>query len=372
MPIRNADGSTRAEPAFSSLPSGNSISAQNMTAADALAGRQAAESMARLGIEGPGPGFSGVIGQQGNGNMWGRTPDQQRRDAEVQASSIHRPTAARGAGALLGMDVRALQELRNRGALDATQLQETGANNRAAMKVAGDIQGENIRAQGLTLKAVIDARKSGQPPTGYQWTPGGGLTHIPGGPADPNVRGNRAPLNDTQSKALQFGTRMQEAGTVLDRMSAVGVNQPGLIKRGADAVGLGAVANFTQSSEQQQVEQAQRDFINAVLRRESGAAIADSEFSNANKQYFIQPGDSPEVQAQKRRNREIATAGILAEVPDSEKRVSQVLTNAAANQPAGAPPDAGAAISVTDAASYAAVPVGALYTTPNGEVRRKK
>jgi hypothetical protein len=54
----------------------------------------------------------------------------------------------------------------------------------------------------------------------------------------------------------------------------------------------------------QKVNQAQRDFVNAVLRQESGAAIADSEFENAKKQYFPQPGDKPEVIEQKRQNRE--------------------------------------------------------------------
>ena len=54
-----------------------------------------------------------------------------------------------------------------------------------------------------------------------------------------------------------------------------------------------------------QIEQAQRDFINAVLRRESGAAIAPSEFENARLQYFPQPGDTAEVVKQKQKNREM-------------------------------------------------------------------
>ena len=51
-------------------------------------------------------------------------------------------------------------------------------------------------------------------------------------------------------------------------------------------------------------EQAKRDFINAILRQESGATIGADEFSNANKQYFPQVGDTPQVIEQKRRNRE--------------------------------------------------------------------
>ena len=58
------------------------------------------------------------------------------------------------------------------------------------------------------------------------------------------------------------------------------------------------------NSNQQKVEQAQRDFINAALRVESGASISPSEFENARKQYFPQPGDSAAVIEQKRQNRE--------------------------------------------------------------------
>lgn len=60
------------------------------------------------------------------------------------------------------------------------------------------------------------------------------------------------------------------------------------------------------SPEQQQVEQAQRNFVNALLRKESGAAISPGEFDNARRQYFAQPGDSPQVLEQKRANRETA------------------------------------------------------------------
>lgn len=63
--------------------------------------------------------------------------------------------------------------------------------------------------------------------------------------------------------------------------------------------------NWAKSSTMQMLEQAQQDFINAKLREESGAAIADSEFKNAERQYFPQPGDSKEVIALKKKNREM-------------------------------------------------------------------
>ena len=136
--------------------------------------------------------------------------------------------------------------------------------------------------------------------------------------------GKDAGLNDSQSKALLFGTRMQEADRILNDMSSKGVDRPSTAKVVADSVplvggALGAVANARQSPNQQMVEQAQRDFVNAVLRRESGAAISPGEFDSAAKQYFPSIGDSPQVKAQKSANRQLAIQGLLAEVPQGKR-----------------------------------------------------
>lgn len=118
-------------------------------------------------------------------------------------------------------------------------------------------------------------------------------------------------LTEAQGKATGFALRAAEAHKVLDTVGKSGEVQPGLIKRVAEGVplvgeSLGTALNATQSSQQQQVEQAQRAFVNAILRQESGAAISESEFANAKKQYFPQPGDKPAVIEQKRQNRETA------------------------------------------------------------------
>jgi hypothetical protein len=57
-------------------------------------------------------------------------------------------------------------------------------------------------------------------------------------------------------------------------------------------------------------DQAKRDFINSILRRESGAVISDQEFANAEEQYFPQPGEPPAIVEQKRQNRLNAIKGI--------------------------------------------------------------
>lgn len=280
------------------------------------------------------------------------------RNAGFNAESNLNTVRSRGAppgrnGAqVFAQQVDAAQNpIQQRNAQAALTAKEAGETQRALIQErAVDARTRAQTTQQQEANAIdrarlgIDAIRAGNTgvPAGYRVkTDGTGLEPIPGGPADPNTPKGKNSLNDTQAKALQFGSRMQASEGILDRLAATGVNQPGLIKRGADAVGLGAAANWTQSAEQQQVEQAQRDFINAALRRESGAAIADSEFANARQQYFPQPGDSKEVIAQKRANRELATRGILAEVPESERRLAQV------RDPAAAP-----------AATAAAVPAG--------------
>lgn len=63
-----------------------------------------------------------------------------------------------------------------------------------------------------------------------------------------------------------------------------------------------------QSNEMRQYQQAARNFINATLRRESGAVIADSEFDNAYSQYLPYPGDDAATLRQKENNRNIVKA----------------------------------------------------------------
>jgi hypothetical protein len=127
-------------------------------------------------------------------------------------------------------------------------------------------------------------------------------------------------MTDSQAKANLFGSRMKESDRILSdiegKYSPMAVNT----KMGADSLpvvgGLaGPAANRLLSTQGQQAEQAQRDFINAVLRRESGAVISEPEFLNARKQYFPEPGDGAEKLEQKRRNRQLAIAGMEAEVP---------------------------------------------------------
>ena len=124
-------------------------------------------------------------------------------------------------------------------------------------------------------------------------------------------------LTEGQAKALAFSSRMLAADKTLGELSRAGVN---VSTPGADAgYGVGAVVNAVQGEKQQMLDQAKRDFINATLRRESGAVIGRDEFVNADKQYFPQIGDSRPVIEQKARNRRSAIEGVRADVPKSKQ-----------------------------------------------------
>jgi hypothetical protein len=168
-------------------------------------------------------------------------------------------------------------------------------------------------------------------------------------------------LTEYQGKSTAFAIRAKQAHEILNVVGKGGEVQPGLIKRAAEAIpfvgeGLGTALNVTQSDAQQQVEQAQRNFVNAVLRQESGAAINESEFNNAKKQYFPQPGDSAAVIEQKRLNREAAIQGFEVSAGPGAKKTT--------------PPSAGPARIGSDS-EYNALPSGATFTAPDGTIRRK-
>lgn len=128
--------------------------------------------------------------------------------------------------------------------------------------------------------------------------------------------GQEKNLTDSQAKAVAFGARTQASNRIFDELEARGTTTSIL---GSQAGYLGDVITGLSSEEQQRLDQAKRDFINAVLRRESGAVISQPEFDNAERQYFPQYGEGKGTIMQKRRNREIAMRGIQAEVPENKR-----------------------------------------------------
>lgn len=212
--------------------------------------------------------------------------------------------------------------------LDVRQQGEVERNNRAQTSVAQANVG--LRRQELDLSRSRESAAVSKPfeVTGPDGLPilvrqdkQGNISPVEGyGPKT----GASKPLNDTQAKALLFGSRMQEADKILETLT--GKYSPAAVNAKVAAgeaplIGgaAGMIGNALLSEEGQQAEQAQRDFINAVLRRESGAVISAPEFANAAKQYFPQPNDKPATLEQKKKNRQLAIRGLLAEVPDGRR-----------------------------------------------------
>jgi hypothetical protein len=131
--------------------------------------------------------------------------------------------------------------------------------------------------------------------------------------------GAEKPMTDAQSKAALFGSRMQESDKIIQDLAKAGTNKS--VPFSNAGFGVGNTVTALSSGSQQQLQQAKRDFINATLRRESGAVISPSEFDNAEKQYFPQIGDAESVIKQKASNRAIATRGVQAEIPKAQRSV---------------------------------------------------
>lgn len=132
-------------------------------------------------------------------------------------------------------------------------------------------------------------------------------------------------LTESQGNAVTYGMRMAQADAILRPLERSGLKDTGMIRAGVsgtlgavpligDALSRGSDNIFNTlpsilgglSEDQQKVVQARTNFITAVLRKESGASIAPSEYATAEKNYFPAPGDSEAVVKQKQQARETA------------------------------------------------------------------
>lgn len=112
--------------------------------------------------------------------------------------------------------------------------------------------------------------------------------------------------SEFSKKSFGFWVRMTSAEKAIKNM------EEKFKKSGALSEWVGGkYPNWMKTSDRQAFDQSKKSFVNAVLRLESGAVIADSEFANADKQYFPQPGDSESVIAQKSEERRRAVLNMF-------------------------------------------------------------
>lgn len=113
--------------------------------------------------------------------------------------------------------------------------------------------------------------------------------------------GHTKPATDGEKSLALYANRIEQSDPQLAALSGTIVKMNPISFAAQNAAGNPAL----QSKEIVQYDQASRNFINSVLRRESGAAISASEFTEARKQYLPVPGDDPATLKQKAQNRAV-------------------------------------------------------------------
>jgi hypothetical protein len=138
-----------------------------------------------------------------------------------------------------------------------------------------------------------------------------GITVNPDGTVQ--IGGPQKPLTEGQSKDTVYSTR---AAGALETLNKFAPALTGRLDRAADFDPTG-LARGAQSTEYQLAQQAGDEFLQAILRKDTGAAISPQEQALYGKTYLPQPGDSEELQQQKSISRTRAIEAIKAGMPAS-------------------------------------------------------
>jgi hypothetical protein len=119
-------------------------------------------------------------------------------------------------------------------------------------------------------------------------------------------------LNETQSKDTVYSTRAAGALPLIDQYADQLTSFP---QRAANLDPTGVVRGRVQTPEFQMAQQAGDEFLQAILRKDTGAAITTQEQELYGVTYLPQPGDSPLVLKQKAASRRRAVEAINAGLP---------------------------------------------------------
>jgi hypothetical protein len=152
------------------------------------------------------------------------------------------------------------------------------------------------------------------------------------------------PLTEAQGNSVAFGARAIEANRIVTELEKAGTTNTGIV-RGAIGGTVGMTPFVGEKMQQavqstmnvlptfaggpnemqQQTDQGRRNFISAVLRKESGAAIPPDEYANEEKKYFPQVGDGPKVIKQKQEARNLAIESLKAQAgPSGVRQINQI------------------------------------------------
>jgi hypothetical protein len=172
----------------------------------------------------------------------------------------------------------------------------------------------------------------------------GQATPVMGQGGQPLMGGGK-PLTETQSNAVAFGARAIEADKIVTNLEKQGVTNTGVLRTIAGGIvsqapivgekleqGVRSAFNPIPSvlggpsGEQQQVDQARRNFITAVLRKESGAVISPTEYKDEERKYFPQIGDTDKTITQKQEARRLAIKALEAQAgPSGTRQINKIV-----------------------------------------------
>lgn len=182
--------------------------------------------------------------------------------------------------------------------------------------------GRDSRLVGPDGKVIVDAMPENKAPTvqktllpdgsemAVQWDGATGQWIPIKAPAGGGTLAPPKPLTEGQSKDVVYSTRAEGAMQTLDQYETA------LTSGWNTAAGsLPGVGNFLVSPEYQQAKQAGDEFLQAVLRKDTGAAITSDEQALYGGVYLPRPGDSKEVLLQKRESRKRALEAMKAGMP---------------------------------------------------------
>lgn len=177
-----------------------------------------------------------------------------------------------------------------------------------------ELEGQTDSQKNLDYRAREAGLVRGTPEyQNFMLTGGAGGTSLMVGP-DGTVQfsqGHTKPLTEGQSKDATYATRAEGSLGTLDQFGA-SLTSP--IERAAEYDPTGMLRG-QQSAEFQQAKQAGDEFLQAILRKDTGAAITKDEMEGYGRTYLPMPGDGPEVLAQKQVARRRALEALKAGMP---------------------------------------------------------
>jgi len=200
-------------------------------------------------------------------------------------------------------------------------------------KIRGDIKQQQFSQDLAQKKFEEDKRQFGvnyalkkqemekedtyKPPVSYQeWE----LAGKPGTYANWLKEQNIKAPTQAQQTVSEYAARIEQANPMIESLQD-SIKNMNYISFAAQL----KLPSAFQSTDIQQYMQAARNFINAKLRRESGAVIANSEFVEARQQYLPQAGDSDEVLASKKANRDLVYSALRKASGNAYQSVDELL-----------------------------------------------